>query len=207
MTKTTVSDDVINAIRGLIGNPYMPFENEPMQFVLQMFLHRVVQIPGSLSIHWNVIIFTGWSLPNLHKYILSPYICQKDFYNRSKKKSKLFFIVDIDHIECRRFSSCAYITKYSHNNKFNSKIIFWKDIPFGAMHSELAGWAYFKDLICKYYTYIYNLTYITIFLGYFQMVYTKIIKWTIYIIQFILFNYFFRIFFFKSREGSLISWG
>lgn len=60
------------------------------------------------------------------------------------------------------------------------------------MHSELAGWAYFKDLICKYYTYIYNSTYITIFLGYFQMVYTKIIKWTIYIIQFILLNYFFH---------------
>lgn len=72
------------------------------------------------------------------------------------------------------------------------------------MHSELAGCAYFKDLICKYYTYIYNFTYITIVLGYFQMVYTKIIKWTIYII---VFSYFFRIFFFKSREGSIISWG
>lgn len=69
------------------------------------------------------------------------------------------------------------IQQSSHNNKFqNSKIIFWKDITFGAMHSELAGWAYFKDLICKYYTYIYNFTYITIVLGYFQMVYTKIIK-------------------------------
>lgn len=91
MTKTTVSDDVINAIRGLIGNPYIPFENEAIHFVLQTFLQRVVQIPGSLFIHWNVIIFTGWSLPNLHKYILSPYICQNDFYYRSKKKSKLFF--------------------------------------------------------------------------------------------------------------------
>lgn len=65
------------------------------------------------------------------------------------------------------------------------------------MHSELAGWAYFKDLICKYYTYIYNFIYITLVLGYFQMVYTKIIKWTIYII---VFSYFFRIFFQITRR-------